>query len=251
MLGPSPTDVQPFETLDREWTLFCRQHRRPNPLVRWRAAEPALAPLQRLSDVIPPTHTDRTPLTNAVARLHIAGDDLAGRVLLQLLVPGMVRLTARWRMLMPGGVSEAGWEILTRAASYIALLRVREIRCVPAGYILRSVHRDLCLQVHEEQRRQATEAWAAAAGGQSDIPSAEDIVCSTTGVRDALRDAVNAGVLPADAAGMLWLVLSGCSVNEAAVLTGIPPGSSYRLAARTFAYLHGQLYSTDLGEVAR
>jgi hypothetical protein len=243
---------QPFDALEHDWALTCRQHRRSQIVANWAEAEPALTGLRRLADVIPPPGVDRTPVTAAVARLHVAGDDLATRTLLHLLVPGLIRLTALWRTRLPGGVTEAGWEVITRAGIYIALLRQRDIRCAPAGYVLRSVHRDLVLDAQtEHQHRTATIDLSAVAdvphGHQLVGPSAEDTVCAGPVVRLVLEEAAEVGIIPPDAVELVWLILTGHSAHEAAERTGYSLSTTYRYRSAAFTYLYQQLIATDTG----
>jgi hypothetical protein len=111
MTTPDPLPVRrtpsgPFDALDADWALLCRRHRHSTVVARWARQEPAVATATRLADVIPPPGVDRTATCRALARLTAAGDDLAGRALLQLLLPGLVRLAVRWRPTF-GGISAA------------------------------------------------------------------------------------------------------------------------------------------------
>jgi hypothetical protein len=105
----SPGSRRPFDALDAEWALLCRRHRRSSVVADWARQQPALASVARLGDAIPPAGADRRPYCQALAVLAAAGDDLAARALLQLLVPGLVRLAARWRWQLDG-MSAAGWD---------------------------------------------------------------------------------------------------------------------------------------------
>ena len=240
----------PFEALDADWALICRRRHRSEILDRWAAQEPALVGIGDLDALVPAPGVDRGPITCAVDRLHVLGDDLAGRALLQLLVPGMIRMAAAWRHRLDATVGETGWEIIGRAAIYVGLLRERDIRCAPAGYVLSSVHRDLALEAIERQHEPAVRGDRP--GGRESqrdprlsVPSAEDTVCATTGIRDALEAAVTAGVLPAESLDVLLLVLSGYSMAEATELTRTPYSTqaSYRHRATTYAYLYRQLFA--------
>jgi hypothetical protein len=241
-------EPQPFDALDHDWALRCRQHRRSRTVAAWARTEPTLASLRRLADVIPATGVDRTPIAAAITRLHIAGDDLAGRALLQLIVPGLIRLTALWRTRLPGGVREAGWETITRASLYIAWLRQRDIHCAPAGYILRSVHRDLTLDAQTEHHGTAgrvdlTPGIEAHHGHRLVVGSAEDAFCGDTVVRLALEDATRAGIIPPDTLEPVWLTLTGQSVPDAFRGTRYSLPTAYRHRAHAFAYLHQQLFA--------
>jgi hypothetical protein len=78
-------------------------------------------------------------------------DDVAARALLQLLIPGLVGLANRWRHRFDG-IGAAGWEVIARATELINRLRSHTIHCSPAGYIIRSIERDLAIQVRREER---------------------------------------------------------------------------------------------------
>jgi hypothetical protein len=244
-------NTDPFKALEDDWALVCRQHRRSGVIQRWVAQEPDLAGLRQLADVIPPPGENRTRITAAVTRLHIAGDDTASRTLLQLLVPGMIQLTARWRHKFPGGAIEAAWEVITRAGIYIARLRHRHIRCAPAGYILTSLNRDLLHEAqHEDTHVRLHVPWDDHPDNGSQLagPSAEDVLSSGPLVRQALDDAVNAGALTPDTAELLWHVLSGDTVTEAAAKTSTPTPTAYTRVARAAAVLARKLHtSTDRG----
>lgn len=253
-MAANPTNNPlPFDALEQDWTLLCQQHRRSHAVARWSTQEPALAGVRRLAQIVPPPGTDRTPITAAVARLHVQGDDLAGRALLQLLVPGMIRLTARWHRRFPGRSVEAGWEIITRASLYIALLRHRDIRCAPAGYVLTSIARDLAVEArHRHAETQLRVPWADLGDRDTQLanPSAEDVVAAGPLIRDALDQAVNAGDLRSDTAELLWQVLTGMPVPDAAARTRTPTSTAYRHLTRASAVLHRHLHddTTERGE---
>jgi hypothetical protein len=241
----SRNSAGPFQALEQDWVLVCRRHRRPGAIAGWAEQEHALAGIQRLADVIPSPEVDRAPLCAAVARLHVAGDDLAGRTLLQLLVPGMCRLTALWMNRLPGGVSEAAWEVITRSHLYIEHLRERHIRCSPAGYILRSVHRDLLIDASNAARTvPVAPVWD---DDQDDdhptFPSAEDVACSGPLFWSALRDAFRASTLPRDSVRTVGLLLSGHSIEEVADRTFNSVASTYRHRTRVRKYLHDRHFA--------
>jgi len=238
---PVATSRRPFAALDREWALLCRRHRHAATVRRWAATEPALACLDRLADLVPPPGVDRREVCAAVARLAARDDPLARRALLQLLVPGLVRLAARWRRQL-GGMDEAGWEVLARASEYVARLGAGTVACSPAGYVLRSVERDLA---HAARRRARSDAELV--GTPDDSPSqlassAEHEAFAGPLARWALVDAATRGGLPPATAALVWLQVSeGHSLPECARLTGLPVATAYRLRARSQAALYEAL----------
>ena len=236
----------PFDALDSDWAMLCRHHRRSTVIARWARQEPALAGATRLGDVIPPAGVDRGPACRALARLTAAGDDLAARAMLQILVPGLVRLAARWCPTL-GGMPAAGCEVLARAAGYIGHLRQAEIRCSPAGYILRSVNRDLV----DETRLAATIRDQLAPADPDDdttppagapvAPSAEDAAITGPLLWSALTDAARGGTVPKEAARLVWLHAAGHSVPSVAKETGTGLARAYRLRDRGYAHLRDEL----------
>lgn len=247
----------PFTALEQDWAMICRRNRRGGVIERWGMQEPALADLLRLADVVPlpGLDVDRAPICEAVARLHVAGDDLAGRALLQLLIPGMIRIAARWSTRLSGGVTEACWEVITRSSIYIAGLREGVVDCSPAGYVLQSVHRDLVISDRKENRNRAElkhtmllELPRPLLTGQrrgddvgSPLPSAEDLAYGPIAVRSALDDAARRGVLPEHAVPTVWLHLQGVPMREAAERTYQSVAAANRFKKRAYQHLQRQL----------
>jgi hypothetical protein len=233
----------PFEDLDRDWALLCMQHRRSWRVREWALQEPALCHVHRLEDVIPADMQDRTATFRAVMRLHVAGDELAGRTLLQLLVPGLVQLTARWREAL-GGVTNAGHEIIGRAAISIAGLRTRNVRCSPAGYVLRSVERDL----RDDLKRQASEPLPLDADEvevsrsldptePDRAPSAEEVASRSSFICMTVAAAARHGYLTPVGAEIVLRSLHGQSLPAAARAVGTCTATAYRAFDAACAYV--------------
>jgi hypothetical protein len=238
--------LDPFVALDAEWASLCRHHRRTDVVKRWAKTEPAFKGVSQLADVIAASRVNGPELCEALARLHRAGDELAARVLLQVLVPGLVVLAANWRARL--GSPAAACEVTTRAATFIAQLNKRQIQCRAAGYILRSIQRDLLTQAGRDGRRDAElgAVWADKRGEEiyGLSPSPEDVVCNgPLGVRSALDSAVRNGLVPAVVARALMLVLCGdYSVDEACRATGASLSTVYRHRRTVFAYVYEQCF---------
>lgn len=84
-----------FAALDREWRRFAAAPDTAAALASWRAAEPTLAGFETVDDVLAARQDPaRAPevLTALVALAHT--ESVAARVLLQAILPGLVRLTA-------------------------------------------------------------------------------------------------------------------------------------------------------------
>ena len=141
----------------------------------------------------------------------------------------------------------AGCEVLARAAGYIGHLRQAEIRCSPAGYILRSVNRDLV----DETRLAATIRDQLAPADPDDdttppagtpvAPSAEDAAITGPLLWSALTDAARGGAVPREAARLVWLHAVGHSVPAVAKETGTGLARAYRLRDRGYAHLRDEL----------
>jgi DNA-directed RNA polymerase specialized sigma24 family protein len=233
----SPGSRRPFDALDAEWALLCRRHRRTAVVVNWARQQPALATMARLDDAIPPAGVDRRPHCKALAALAATGDNLAARALLQLLVPGLVRLAARWRWQLEG-MDAAGWEVIARAGLHIARLADTEITGSVAGWLLRSVERDLVDDCRRARR--ATDGLAV------DDPSGESGPLSRHHQAPSAEDAAFAGplvwsALSDESARVVVLHAAGHSLPELARRTGTSRATVYRLRDRGHAQLRDGL----------
>jgi DNA-directed RNA polymerase specialized sigma24 family protein len=242
----SPGSLPPFDALDAEWDVLCRRHRRSTVVARWAQHQPALATALRLGDVIPSPGVDRRPYCQALAALAASGDVLAARALLQLLVPGLVRLAARWRWQLKG-MTGAGWEVIARAGIYIARLGDTEITGSIAGWLLRSIERDLIDDTRRAQRTYYDPAVDDRAGDSAPLsrhhraPSAEDAAFAGPLMWGALADATRRGALSSASARVVLLHAAGHSMPEVARRAGTSPASVYRLRDRGHAQLRDDL----------
>lgn len=249
MVPPAPTSPgspRPFDALDAEWAVLCRRHRRSAVVARWGQLQPALATAARLCDVIPPPGVDRRPFCQALAALAAAGDDVAARALLQLLVPGLVRLASRWRWQLDG-MTAAGWEVIARAGLYIARLGSTEITGSVAGWLLRSVERDLVDDCRRARRTRYHLAVDDSTGDTAPLarqyraPSAEDAAFAGPLVWGAVADAARRGALSSASARVVLLHAAGHSLPELARRAGTSRASVYRLRDRGHAQLRNDL----------
>jgi hypothetical protein len=242
----SPGAPRPFDALDAEWALLCRRHRRSTVIAGWARRHPALATAVRLGDVIPPPGVDRRPFCQALAALAAEGDDLAARALLQLLVPGLVRLAVRWRWQLEG-MTAAGWEVIARAGIYIARLEATEVTGSVAGWLLRSIERDLVDDARRARRSRGELAIDDPAGDTARLarrqraPSAEDAAFAGPLVWAAVADATRRGALSAASARVVVLHAAGHSLPEFARRAGTSRASVYRLRDRGHARLRDNL----------
>jgi hypothetical protein len=242
----SPGSTRPFDALDADWAMLCRRHRRSSVVADWARQQPALATAIRLDDVIPPAGVDRRPYCDALAAVASAGDDLAARALLQLLVPGLVRLAARWRWQL-NGMSAAGWEVIARAGLYIARLADTEITGSVAGWLLRSVERDLVDDCQRARRAGDDLAVDDPTGDTAPLsrhhqaPSAEDAAFAGPLVWSALVDATRRGALSSASARVVLLHATGHSLPELARRASTSRATVYRLRDRGHAQLRDGL----------
>jgi DNA-directed RNA polymerase specialized sigma24 family protein len=246
---PAPTTTgsqRPFDALDAEWTVLCRRHRRSTLVADWAHQQPALAGVTRLAEAIPPTGVDRRPHCQALAALAATGDDLAARALLQLLVPGLVRLAARWRWQLDG-MDAAGWEVIARAGLHIGRLTDTRISGSVAGWLLRSVERDLVDDTRRTRRFadglaiDDPSAERAMLSTRHPAPSAEDEALAGPLVWSALADATHRGALSNETARVVVLHAAGHSLPELARRTGTSRATVYRLRDRGHAQLRDGL----------
>jgi hypothetical protein len=242
----SPGSRRPSDVLDAEWAALCRRHRRSPVVAHWAGQQPALASLACLGDVIPPAGVDRRPYCQALAALAGAGDELAGRALLQLLLPGLVRLADRWRWQLEG-MDTAVWEVVARAGLHIARLAHTTITGSVAGWLLRSVERDLVDDLRRSRRASSELAREDSSGDTAPFsrhrqaPSAEDAAFAGPLVWSALSDATRRGELSAASARVLLLHATGHSLPQLARRTGSSRAGVYRLRDRAHAQLRDVL----------
>lgn len=234
-LASNPFD--PFDAMRREWKALCAGRRHTQRVTHWVVAEPTLAEagVRRLADVVPPAGTDYSVICAAVGRLHQAGDDLAARALLQLLLPGLIDLASRHRHRFGGSVNDAGAEIISLAGIYLARLR-GPINCSPAGYVLWSIHRDLVKQSSADARPDVVPmGWPAHLATVDPVQAATSL--SVDKVWHQLGAAVRDGSISRYTAQVIWLDWAGWPPNEATRYVPYSASGAYRLRADGYAQL--------------
>lgn len=166
------------------------------------------------------------------------GQDVA---LLQILVPGLVRLAARRRWQLDG-MPAGGWEAIARAGIYIARLGEFEITGSVAGWLLGSVERDL-IDDTRRARRTAVQLTTDPAGEATALtphrraPSAEDAPLAGPLMWSARADATHSGALSNDSARVVLLHAAGHSIPELARRARASTSSVHRLRDRGHAQL--------------
>jgi hypothetical protein len=239
---PVPTS-DPFRQLDVDWAYLCRRHRDSTKVARWARSEPELTDLGQLADVIPPPGVDRTPRFAALVRLTAAGDELAARALLQLLVPGLVLITTDL-----GNRDEVASAVVSTAWLHIARIRAGVLRCRTPQFVWRSVRRDVIYAAHTAAHRREIPAAPYLAvthseqreGAEPAVSLAADCSAEETAwtERLAVSDAIEAAGLSQVAARIVWETAhGGFDVATVARETHTTYPTAYRLRDRAFATL--------------
>ena len=128
-----------------------------------------------------------------------------------------MRLAARWRWQLEG-IRAAGWEVIARAGLYIARLADTEISGSVAGWLLRSVERDLIDDAGRARRTGDDLAVDDPTGDTAPLirhhqaPSAEDAAFGGPLVWGALCDATRRGALSSASARVVLLHAVGHSL---------------------------------------
>lgn len=215
--------------LDEEWRRLAGSPQARRALVRWRATYPVFAGLSSLDDLLArrQQRPDAAPELLAALAALAPADELAGRTLLQALVPGLIRLSHTAGYDDHDALNEMislAWE---RIATYPAtrhgdvaanvLLDVRKRYRQLRGFDKprRLHHRDL---VVDGRRSSTDEAMAERA---APVPSAEDVALQHL-VLDDLVAAHSDGVISEPGLGIIVQTrLLDRTVSELAERTGI------------------------------
>jgi hypothetical protein len=192
-----------FRLLDREWELMCRSPACTRQLRGWARHDPALAGFSDLAELA--AHVNRagdpaaSDLVLAALAALAATDDLAARVVLQLLRPGCkaVAEAAVWMESWAERESVAVAAVYDRIRTYPTQRRPR--------YIAANVLRDALKGMLRSRRREwalATCSWEDLADdeleAETEPPAAEELV-------ELLAWAVRREVLAPDAARLIGL----------------------------------------------
>jgi DNA-directed RNA polymerase specialized sigma24 family protein len=144
-------------------------------------------------------------------------------------------------------MSAAGWEVIARAGIYIARLADTEITGSVAGWLLRSVERDLIDDCRRARRTSGDLAVDDPTGDTAPLtrhhpaPSAEDEAFAGRLVWRALSDATRRGALSSASARVVLLHAAGHSLPELARRIGTSRAGVYRLRDRGHAQLRDGL----------
>ena len=219
----NPLRHDPISQLEREWHTL-RRRVTPDIYGRWCTRQPALRAFSTVDALVRFLHDDGDAAARERARkdellaalVALARDDtLAGRVVLQALLPGLKQTAAR--RLFEQRERDAFWESLlahtwTRIRTYPLEQRPRSIA---ANLLLDSLQRTL-RELQRERRRQRRHDVT------SDDPAGSQLAAVLDEPELVLRDAVRAQAIASAEARLIYLVrLERRSLAEAAAHEGV------------------------------
>lgn len=142
-----PTD-DPFALLDSEWASICGRRRHCRAvLARWAAQEDVFVGLRRLEDIIVEPGPTKEAYVAALFRLVRAGDELAARALLQLLVPALIRLTMKVQVDVQASTTrtfrDLAADVVAVAGTQVASISAGRSAARTPKMILMNVRRDV------------------------------------------------------------------------------------------------------------
>ena len=198
-----------FAALDQEWRQFSGSYQARAALKRWRTVEPALAGLDTVEDVLA-LRRDRHRADDVLGALvsRSARDQAAARVVLQAIMPGLVRLAVAFGRADPdttaGDLVAIAWERICSYPSH----RIHSV----AANLLFDIRKQLVAErepIEDLPRRNLISA------------SAEDEVIARLFVSE-LADAEAAGVIAEGAAELIMKTrVEGHPVVELAARRGV------------------------------
>jgi hypothetical protein len=256
---PLPTTTDPFAQLDREWTQLCSRRRHRATVRRWATEAPALADILGIEDFVTDDRVRRHRYFGAVVELVRGDDDLARRVMVQMLVPGLICVTNRLAAMFRGvRRDDLASDIVATAWDQASAISTGRSSARTPGCILRNIRRDT-IRWHRSlgPRRTELDGTSVPHLGQGDDDiTADDLVgARTPGRRDdvevmfeqcearlVLDAAVRDGVVDERFAELVWRVVAeDRHFKEAATDVGLSEPWAYELRARTVPALRAHL----------
>ena len=230
-------------------------------LRRWAAQSPALSDVARLDDFLTDDRDRRRRYLDAVVELVRAGDELAGEVLVQMLVPGLICMANELAAMFPGvHRHDLASDIVSAAWAQANALSTGRSSARTAGCILRNVRRDTIRWqrsmrpgdsrvdgfsvVHwgggdEDATADDRRGAARPAAGSGSGTEAMFEHCET---RLVLAGAARAGVIDERLAELIWhVVAEDRQFKQAATDVGLSEPWAYQLRARTIPALRAHL----------
>jgi hypothetical protein len=260
---PTRSAADPFAQLDRAWARNVGRRRHEATVRRWAAQSPALSDVARLDDFVTDDRDRRRRYVGAVVELVRAGDELAGEVLVQMLVPGLICLTSEMAGMFPRvDRNDLASDVVSVAWAQVNALASGRSSARTAGCILRNVRRDTI------RWQRSLRPGEARVDGYSVVPGdGSDDAASTEGrnrgrarlaavdvgggieamfdqceTRLVLAEAARAGVIDERLAALLWhVVADDRQFKQAATDVGLSEPWAYQLRARTIPALRAHL----------
>ncbi len=243
----------PFVRLDCEWATLCARRRQSDTVRRWAATEPELAGAESLDAFVPACPDTRRAYMPAVLRLVRAGDQLAARVLLQMLAPGLLQTADALHR--PGrGPSrrEVRLDVISVAWTQIAATAAGTSGARTTRMILWNVHRETVRHLRRLRGAACDPGRRPRVMGGHPVPidpvDLERTVTATAespGADEArvlLHCAVNDGVLSSSAAQLVWQVaVNDQPTNWVGADLGMTRLASYRARDRALDSLRTYL----------
>lgn len=254
-----PASADPFAQLDREWSQLCSRRRHRAAVRHWATKTPALADVSGIEDFVTDDRARRHRYFRAVVELVRGDDDLARRVMVQMLVPGLICVTNRLAVMFRGvRRDDLASDIVTAAWDQASAISTGRSAARTPGCILRNVRRDT-IRWHRSLGLRPAELGGISVlhDGQGDgdvsagglvgdrTPGRCDDVelmferCETRLVLDA---AVRDGVVDRRFADLIWRVVAeDRQFKQAATDVGLSEPWAYQLRARTVPALRAHL----------
>jgi hypothetical protein len=248
----------PFAHLDIEWARLCHRRRHTGTVRHWAAEVPALADIAGLEDLVTGDRSQRRRYFAAVVDLVRGDDELARRVMVQMLVPGLICITNQLAAMFTGvHRGDLAADVITAAWGQASALSTGRSSARTPGCILRNIRRDT-IRWHRSLRPhrtgpdgapvlddgQADDELAARTlvGARTPGPSSGDVEVMECETRLVLTAAVRSGVLDKRLAELIWQVVAeDRQFKQAASDVGLSEPWAYQLRARTAPALRAHL----------
>lgn len=253
------TTTDPFAQLDREWIQLCSRRRNRATVRHWAANAPALADVTGIEDLVTADRDRRNRYFGAVVELVRDDDELARRVMVQMLVPGLIcvmnRLAAMFRRVHRDDLAS---DIVTNAWDQASAISTGRSAARTPGCILRNVRRDT-IRWHRSLGLRPTELGGVCVSrdgqGEDDITGDGLVGDRTPGRREDgevmfercetrldLEAAVRDGVVDRRFAALIWRVVAADrQFKQAATDVGLSEPWAYQLRARAVPGLRAHL----------
>ena len=244
----------PFVRLDCEWATLCARRRHRATLRRWAATEPELAGAESLNAFVPACPDTRRAYMPAVLRLVRGGDELAARVLLQMLVPGLLQTAdALHRPGLGPRRREVRLDVLSVAWTQVAAIAAGTSGACATRMILWNVRRETVRHLRRLRGAACDPGRRPRVLGGDPVPidpvdlertvtATAESVGGADEARVLLQCAVNDGVLSSSAAQLVWQVaVNDQPTNWVGADLGMTRLASYRARDRALDSLRTYL----------